>query len=54
MSGEGMENLVIVITGAASFLRIESAEQFAKRTQGMNISSVFAKLNALKKSKDNE
>ena len=42
----------IVITGAASFLRFESAESFAKRTQGMNISSVFAKLNALKKSKD--
>lgn len=44
----------IVITGVASYLRIESAEQFAKRTQGMNISSVFAKLNALKKSKDGE
>ena len=44
----------IVITGAASYLRIESAEQFAKRTQGMNIGSVFAKLNALKKPKAGE
>ncbi len=42
----------IVITGAASFLRIESAEKFAKRTEGMNVSSVFAKLNALKKAKE--
>ena len=39
----------IVITGAASYLRIEAAEKFAKRNADMNISNVFAKLNALRK-----
>ena len=42
----------IVITGAASYLRIEPAERFTKNTANMNISSVFAKLNALKKAKE--
>ncbi len=42
----------IVITGAASYLRIEPAERFAKNTANMNISTVFAKLNALKKAKE--
>ncbi len=40
----------IVITGAASYLRIEPAERFAKKNADMNIGAVFAKLNALKKS----
>lgn len=39
----------IVITGAASYLRIEAAEQFSKRTAGMNMADVFAKLNAIGK-----
>ncbi len=42
----------IVITGAASYLRIESAEAFAKKNANMNVGSVFAKLNALKKAKE--
>lgn len=41
----------VVITGAAAFVRIESAEKFAKRMSGMNISSVFAKLNSLHQKK---
>ena len=44
----------IVITGAAAYIRIESAEAFAKRTQNLNISNIFAKLNALTKSKDKD
>ena len=44
----------IVITGAAAYIRIESAEAFAKRTQNLNISNIFAKLNALPKSKDKD
>ncbi len=39
----------IVITGAASYLRIESAEKFAKRTAGVNMADVFARLNAIGK-----
>ena len=39
----------IVITGAASYLRIEAAEQFSKRMAGMNMADVFAKLNAIGK-----
>lgn len=42
----------IVITGAASYLRIESAERFAKKNANMNVSTVFAKLNGLRKAKD--
>lgn len=38
----------IVITGAASFLRIESEENFRARTSKKDIRSVFAKLKALK------
>ena len=38
----------IGITGAASYLRIESAEAFAKKNANVSISSVFAKLNALR------
>ena len=37
----------IVIVGAATYLRIESAENFAKRNAGKNINSVFAKLKSL-------
>ncbi len=40
----------IVITGAAAYLRIEAAEKFAKRNAGINMSDVFARLNALGKS----
>ena len=38
----------IVITGAASYLRIEAAEKFAQKNASVNMSSVFAKLNALR------
>lgn len=41
----------IVITGAASYLRIEAAERFAARKE-KNIGSVFSKLNALSKAKN--
>lgn len=41
----------IVITGAASYLRIESAEAFAAKNANLNVSSVFAKLNALRGNK---
>ena len=37
----------IVIVGAATYLRIESAENFAKRNAGKNINNVFAKLKNL-------
>ena len=37
----------IVIVGAATYLRIESAENFAKRNSGKNINNVFAKLKNL-------
>ena len=37
----------IVITGAAAYLRIEAAEKFARKNSELNMSSVFAKLNAL-------
>ena len=38
----------IVITGAASFLRIESLKNFEERNKHKDVKSVFAKLNALK------
>ena len=38
----------IVITGAASYLRIEAAEKFAEKNASVNMGSVFAKLNALR------
>ena len=38
----------IVITGAASYLRIESAEAFAKKNANVSSRRVFAKLNALR------
>ena len=41
----------IVITGAASYLRIESAEAFAQKNANVSVSSVFAKLNALRSTK---
>ena len=41
----------IVIIGAATYLRIESAENFAKRTAGKNINNVFAKLKNLRADK---
>ena len=41
----------IVITGAASYLRIESAEAFAAKNANVSVSSVFAKLNALRSPK---
>ena len=37
----------IVIVGAASYLRVESGVNFAKRNAGKNINSVFAKLKNL-------
>ncbi len=42
----------IVITGAAAYLRIEAAERFAKKNAGLNVANLFAKLNALNKSKN--
>lgn len=42
----------VVITGAASFVRIEAAEEFAKKNAGVNVSSVFAKLNSLRGRKE--
>ena len=42
----------IVITGAASYLRIEAAEEFAKKNANMNVGSVFARLNGLRKAKN--
>lgn len=42
----------IVITGAASYLRIESAERFAQKNANMNVGSVFARLNSLRKAKN--
>lgn len=41
----------IVIIGAATYLRIESTENFAKRTAGKNINNVFAKLKNLRADK---
>ena len=38
----------IVITGAASYLKIESAENFAKRNAGKNIHDDFARLKSLR------
>lgn len=38
----------IVITGAASFLRIESLKNFEERNKHKDVKSVFAKLKALK------
>ncbi len=38
----------IVIVGAATYLRIESAERFAEKSKGRNIAGVFAKLKGLK------
>lgn len=41
----------IVIVGAATYLRIESAENFEKRNAGKNINNVFAKLKNLRADK---
>ena len=39
----------IVITGAASFIRIEALEKFEERTKNRNVTNIFAKLNSLSK-----
>lgn len=39
----------IVITGAASFIRIEALEKFEARTKNRDVTNIFAKLNSLSK-----
>ena len=39
----------IVITGAASFIRIEALEKFEDRTKNLNVTNIFAKLKGMSK-----